>query len=1003
MSRNKFRSRLFMAWLAVLAGLLLVVFVITVLATITSVTITSPTSTSPAYSKAGITFTVQYQGVGDELVQARHYLTSAATGAPWGPVARYTDTVQLPATRNVILDVPSTAPDGVYTVTVELERFGGGTTVYYTQGSSVILDSVMPTVSIDAISSCVSTLSQVTGVMTDFTSGVPWVKTKIRNSDLYWWNGTTSTWDTGAEIWNTAVGTATAASSESWSYALPSLVHNKFYTMTANAMDGATNEISTSHRFTSSFQVDTAIPTVVFTNPPSSWVNPTMVITLTGAVTDTTGCGNTLITPYANAWVELYNATGVRWWDGTTSGGQWLGASVWNTKTLGTAFSWTYTMPTLTNGREYQVTAKGADTAGNYSAESATSTFNYDAISPTVASGWPVTGTYYTTATVPTTIFTGTASDAGYTASPQTGSGVNKVQLMLNRDSEYWNGAAWVAATWFTATGTNDWTWTLSTTVTYTDSKPYTLTAKVTDNAGNVPTDYYTSTFYYDANAPTVYITPTTIVTCGITSVGGTASDTFSGLDKDEVYVKIKDNTDSDWWNGSIWSTETQLTALTGARVTAHGWVTTSWAYTVTSAMLENGHSYTAWAQSQDNAGNQSTWLSRTFSYDACPTVDFTAPGAGVMLSALSAFTGTAGDTSPGTVQTVTVKVECSTGGTLQDWTSATDDSAGGTWSNWHYTYGFAQTGVYTLSARAQDNVPTAAVVTRTLIYDTDAPTVTIGSIGGQPTGFTGIVSDVMAGPDWVTIVITNASSQCWTGSAWGAGTTWLTATLSSPWAYTMTWSYNADDVTFQGGQTYTVTAKAQDRAGTARDFTRSFTYGDSSSISLGGGWNLMSLPLIPNDTAIATVMSGLSVDWVDTFVWVGGVLTEKKWDPPVEELTTMTTGQGYWAKMLSAGTLTNAGIFQPNPPDTPKSYSVYAGWNMIGYHTTLASRLTSPVSVTAYLRPSVATATRAMYYYEGGAYQAVTTPDSELMKVGFGYWLALDATGTITAYTIYP
>jgi hypothetical protein len=39
---------------------------------------------------------------------------------------------------------------------------------------------------------------------------------------------------------------------------------------------------------------------------------------------------------------------------------------------------------------------------------------------------------------------------------------------------------------------------------------------------------------------------------------------------------------------------------------------------------------------------------------------------------------------------------------------------------------------------------------------------------------------------------------------------------------------------------------------------------------------------------------------------------------------------------------------------------------------------------------------TRAMYYYEGGVYKAVVDPSTERMKVGFGYWLALDAAGTL-------
>jgi hypothetical protein len=955
--------------LAVLAGLLLAVFVTAVLATVGTVNIDSPTQAAPAYIAAlPGTFNPQYDIAGDEVVTVKVYI---GTGGTWTLLGQ--KTIQLPATNHVHgnVTVPAGTADGKYDLKVEAV---GSSTQFDVESQAVIVDTTRPAATIDAIAACVGTLAQVSGTASDATSGVNQVEVRIqRASDNWYWNGTTPGWQ-AAEVWNLATGTTT------WSYPHPALTNNETYTVKARATDKAGLVTAAANQPSRSYTADTVNPNVAITNPPTGWQKS--VPSLAGTASDT-GCGGSV----ASVQVQVKNVTSNRYWNGTiwTATPSWVPASY-------AAGAWSFTMPGLINGVTYDVKAKATDVAGN-SAETAVSTFQYDDVEPTETITAPQNGKYYNALTQ----FTGTASDAH--------SGVNKVELTLQRssDSKYWDGTNWVIAqTLLLATGTTAWSYTAPTLA---NGETYILTAKATDNAGNDPG--VSATFYFDTGAPTATITDIAAeVGCGFAQISGTASDTFSGVDK--VYVKIKNNTDGDWWTGSAWGAEGWLLASG----------TTSWTYNVSGVSFENGDSYTVWAKAVDKAlptGNETTSPpSDTFTYDECPTVAFTAPGAGANLNVLAQVTGTAGD--PEAV--ITVKLQIQKGLTSEYWNgtawqadpywlTAQDTSGVGTWATWKYdtsgiTFPDEQ---YRLRAKAQDDFGQwSAEVTRDFTFDATRPGATIYTIASpsQPTQFAGTSSDALSGVNKVEITIQRLSDNLyWTGAAWGAAT-WLLATG------TTNWTFNTTGIGFTNGVQYKVTARATDNATNVTAVgdqpSRTFTYGTdgpSANINLGAGWNLMSLPLIPNDESITAVLADLiatnKVDWVDTFVWEGGVLTEKKWDPPIQQLTTMTTGQGYWVNMFSAGILVNAGKFQPDPPQVPKSYQVYAGWNLIGYHATTATYLDPATAkfVDDYLG-TLLDDTRAMYYYEGGVYKAVVDPSTERMKVGFGYWLALDAAGTL-------
>ncbi len=892
-------------WVALTAvAVLLGVAVIGAWAAVNSVNIDSPTNASPAYVKPGQNFTVQYDADGDEVVTIQVLV---------GGSLQFSESKLLPVTNRTI-SVPAPASEGKKDLEV---RAVGSTTKSKTETEAVWVDGTEPNVSIASIPACIQN-PNIAGTASDTLSGVAKVQVKIKDTTANkWWDG--STWVSTDPGWLDASGTTT------WSYSGVSWVDGHSFSVWAKATDKAGNETSTPPSV--SFTVDQTPPTIAITNPPSGWVNS--LPTLSGTASDTGGCGG-----LSAVKVQVYNVTGNRYWNGSA----WVSSPVWNDATIGVS-GWSYTMPALTSGRQYIVKAKAEDGAGNSSSEVSAS-FWYDDTPPTVSITVPEDGKYYRT--MPGA-FSGTASDAH--------SGMASVELTLTRssDGKYWApGTGWVITPTSFLADSTAWEWDARA-VTWTDGETYTLSAKGNDNAGNDPS--VSVTFGYDVTPPTVSIDAIDQA-CDITTVSGSASDTFAGVEK--VYVRI---------NGGAWK-EAEYDAG-------------EWTFEIDNASLTDHATIAVEAKAVDAAGNEAT-DSNSFVYDACPAVAITSPADGAFVGTSVTVEGTADD---GAGAVVLVQVQLDNGA----WVNATDTSIGGTWATWTHTFTGLSVGNHTIRAKAIDDA-NQETITEITVKVPSGLSVSVNPIANhtQPTGFSGT-----AGRDVAQVKITiQGPSGYWNGYAWQSSAEWLLA------AGTTSWSYDASLVPFMGGETYTVTAKAFDALGTSSaPDSKAFVYGASWDIQLNAGWNLISLPLIPNDENIASVMAGLPV--VRVSQWTPGV-GEQRWEPdpsPIKQFTTMTTGRGYWVRMSSAATLTNKGLFQPRPPAAPKSYALSAGWNLIGYHVTQSDALDDPKTVEQYLG-TLLPYVRAMYYFDEGMYKIPAATNA--MKVGYGYWVALDQAGTL-------
>ena len=151
-------------------------------------------------------------------------------------------------------------------------------------------------------------------------------------------------------------------------------------------------------------------------------------------------------------------------------------------------------------------------------------------------------------------------------------------------------------------------------------------------------------------------------------------------------------------------------------------------------------------------------------------------------------------------------------------------------------------------------------------------------------------------------------------------------------------------------------------------------------------GWNLISLPRIPEDPSI-TVMLYDIIDYVES-VWTYNAATGLwlSYSPGApSDLTKMVDGKGYWISMSASATLTVNGTEMPEDPFDPlPAYQVVEGWNLVGFKSTSTMTVSEYLLGVEYVR---------VYEYVDG-YHVLTANDN--MVPGRGYWVAVSEPGTI-------
>jgi hypothetical protein len=206
-------------------------------------------------------------------------------------------------------------------------------------------------------------------------------------------------------------------------------------------------------------------------------------------------------------------------------------------------------------------------------------------------------------------------------------------------------------------------------------------------------------------------------------------------------------------------------------------------------------------------------------------------------------------------------------------------------------------------------------------------------------------------------------------------------------------------DVSSLSNSTLTITFYLEDGVGNQgpaeNDTVEKVAELTSYDISLSAGWNLISLPLVPDDTDITVITAGISsnlnivkyydassTSWITYAPGAGGSLVE------------MEDGKGYWLYMSNNDTLTiNGSEINPN-----KTYDIVAGaWNLIGF-TSANKKLCSDYNTAAEFANDEVREGAGDGGYGPIIHDSTT---DEYMNPGSGYWLY--HSGSDYSYTVTP
>jgi len=152
---------------------------------------------------------------------------------------------------------------------------------------------------------------------------------------------------------------------------------------------------------------------------------------------------------------------------------------------------------------------------------------------------------------------------------------------------------------------------------------------------------------------------------------------------------------------------------------------------------------------------------------------------------------------------------------------------------------------------------------------------------------------------------------------------------------------------------------------GVREDSLRLMKLPDETGRTLAAGWNLISLPCIPDSNGKAALFpTAIS----NAFYYEDRYL----------RADTLVNGKGYWLKFSAPETLRISGT-----PISKDSIDVLAGWNLIG-------SISAGVSVTAIRSVPPGLATSNLYGYSNSYFVCDT------IKPGYGYWVKVNQTGKL-------
>ena len=169
----------------------------------------------------------------------------------------------------------------------------------------------------------------------------------------------------------------------------------------------------------------------------------------------------------------------------------------------------------------------------------------------------------------------------------------------------------------------------------------------------------------------------------------------------------------------------------------------------------------------------------------------------------------------------------------------------------------------------------------------------------------------------------------------------------------------------------------------------------DTVNINLVSGWNLVSLPLLLDDNSTTSAFATISGNHEDIFSFEAYLAQPwKLYNPPIDEIISVSTELGYWIEMTAADTLSLTG---GHPLET--TIDLYEGWNLVGYPSvtskpvgTVLNEISGKYSlVWQYKATDTADPWKAFN-------PSVPTSLNDLnnMEPGYGYWIYMTEDATL-------
>ncbi len=206
----------------------------------------------------------------------------------------------------------------------------------------------------------------------------------------------------------------------------------------------------------------------------------------------------------------------------------------------------------------------------------------------------------------------------------------------------------------------------------------------------------------------------------------------------------------------------------------------------------------------------------------------------------------------------------------------------------------------------------------------------------------------------------------------------------------------------------YTVEFRVTDNDGNMRSDTADVHItGAIHSFALVAGWNMVSFDLVPQNTAIADVLSSLSGNYNLVYAWNAQTQAWLLYDPnPLapDALHDLDQRMGFWIHMTAADTLEVVGSI-PSATDIDLYFAGSSGWNLVGYPASTEGPL--PGALEDHGAPEAASLVYAFHaddvldpwkLYDESA--PVWASDLTALSRNWGYWVKV--TGNHTWHVEY-